>query len=289
MIGVVESLSFAALVGIASIFSKRGLERESFDVMLVISLAVSTPVFLTLAMLTTGLGGMPLVGVAYAVVGGILGSVVGRALYLLGIEYIGPGKALSINATSPLYATVLAALVLEESITLATFVGTVVIVAGVVAISRDSRAEAESAGYSRAVVLVPLAGALLLALGVTFRKLALNTALEPIQAGTINMAVGFAVTAPILLARHGRSLTDVDRPALRNFLVASVFMAVAFVFYFQGLESLPANVFYPLIQTQPLFAVGLSAVFLRNLEIVTWRTGVGAVCVVAGVTTVLVG
>lgn len=46
-------------------------------------------------------------------------------------------------------------------------------------------------------------------------------------------------------------------------------MSAGFVFYFVGLRTTEASVFFPLVQTQSLFAVGLSAVFLGQLEVIT--------------------
>lgn len=59
----------------------------------------------------------------YAGIGAVIGSVLARALYFLGINYLGPGKSLSVSATSPLYAAVLAWVVLDEAITPLVVVG----------------------------------------------------------------------------------------------------------------------------------------------------------------------
>ena len=289
MFGIAAALLAAALVGTASVFSRWGLERESFDVLLLVSLAVAAPIFLVLVALTTGFADSPATGVAYAAVGALFGSVVGRACYFLGIRYVGPGKSLSINATSPLYVALFSFVFLDERITAFVVAGTLLIVAGVAGISGDADAERERAGHSRYVLLFPLVSAVLLAVAATLRKLALSAGLAPIEAGAVNMTVAFAVAAPAVLARRDDPVTDIDRTALKYFVAASLLMAGSFVFYFVGLQRTPANVFYPLIQTQPLYAVGLSALFLGNLEIVTWRTIAAALCIVGGAGLVIVG
>ena len=48
-------------------------------------------------------------------------------------------------------------------------------------------------------------------------------------------------------------------------------------------------VFFPLVQTQPLFAVVLSAVFLRQLEVVTRWTLLGSCITVGGAVLVIAG
>jgi drug/metabolite transporter (DMT)-like permease len=289
VLGIGFAVLFAAMMGVASIFSRRGLEKGSFIALLFISLAIGAPNFLVISFFTTGGFEAPLVGIAYAGVGAILGSVVGRSFYFLGIAYLGPGKSLSIYATSPLYAAILAWIILGESITLPVIVGTLAIVFGIVALSTDARAETERAGHSLRVVFVPAIGAVLASGAVTLRKLALDVGVAPIEAATINMVVGFLVVSPVVLTRYRDTLHYLPRESLRNFVIASTIMALGFVFYFFGLRATNASVFFPLVQTQPLFAVVLSALFLDDLEIVTRWTALASIAIVAGAALVIVG
>lgn len=289
MLGVAFALLFAVMLGVASIFSRRGLENGSFLALLFFSLAIGALIFLLITAVTTRFAQAPVLGVVYAAVGALLGSVIGRSFYFLGIDYLGPGKSLSIYATSPLYAAVLAWIVLDESITPLVIVGTLAIVSGIVALSFDVRTETEQAGHSIWVLLFPAAGAVLASGAVTMRKLALDVGLVPIEAATVNMVVGFTAVSPLLLTRHRSAILDIDRDSRRNFVIASVIMALAFVFYFFGLRVAEASVFFPLIQTQPLFAVVLSAIFLRELEVITRWTAVGSLVIVLGAVLVILG
>lgn len=289
MVGIAFALVYAMLVAVASIFSRRGLATGSFYALLVISLAVGAPIFLLLTAVTTGFAATPVRGVLYAAAGAVTGSIVGRSLYFLGINYLGPGKSLSISATSPLYAAGFAWLLLGETITPLVLLGTVVIVLGIAVLSRDVRTETERSAHSIVVVLYPLVGAIFAAVAVTLRKLALTAGIAPVEAATVNMVVGFLVVTPTFGTRLREELVTIDRGALRNFVVASTIMAVAYVFYFVGLRVTNASVFFPLIQTQPLFAVVLSAAFLSRLEVITRWTVAGSIVIVAGATFVVVG
>lgn len=289
MLGALLGLVTAGLFGTASLFSRRGLERESFDVLLVVSLAVATPVFVGLALITTGFRATPVQGALYAAGGAILASVVARSFYFLGINYVGPGKSLSISATQPLYVALFAALILDESITALLAAGTVVIAGGVVAISRDMKAETDRQDASTWVVLFPAVGAVFAAMGVIARKIALNIGLVPIEAGAINTVMGLLVVGPPILVHYRGRLDSIDRDALVNFFIASLLMTAAFVTYFYGLQLANASVFVPLAQTQPLWAIVLSAIFLSNLEIISKRSAVGGMLVVAGAVMVVLG
>lgn len=277
------------LMGVASIFTRRGLETGSYFLLLVLSLAIGSLVFVVLTALTTGFATTPLVGVLYVAGGAVAGSVLGRSLYFLGINYLGPGKSLSITATSPLYAAGLAWIVLGETITPLVIAGTIVIIVGIVVLSKDIRTETENESYSLVVAFYPLLGAGFAAVAVTLRKLGLSAGIVPIEAATVNMVVGFLVVVPIAATFQRGEFVDMDRSALRNFVIASTLMAVAFVFYFLGLRRTNASIFFPLVQTQPLFAVTLSAIFLERLEFISRWTVTGSVIIVAGATLVVVG
>lgn len=290
VLGMLFALIFAILLGTASIFSRRGLATGSFYALLVISLAIGTPIFLLITALTTGFANTPVTGVLYAAAGAIFGSVLGRSLYILGINYLGPGKSLSISATSPLYAAILAWVILDEALTVPVILGTVIIVTGIITLSKDIRTETERADYSLRVALYPLLGAIFAAISVTLRKLALTAGIEPLEAATVNMVVGLLIVTPLLLGTRWRTtIRDIDRSALWNFAIASTIMALGFIFYFIGLKTTNASIFFPIVQTQPLFAVLLSAIFLRQLEIITRWTILGSLIIVTGATLVVIG
>lgn len=288
MFGVALAGAFAALMGLASIFSRRGLERESFEVLLLASLGVAAPVFAVGAGITTGFAQVPLEAVVLVGTAGFVGSFVGRICYIEGIRLVGPGKALTLIGVSPLLATGLAAVFLGETVGLSAWVGVAVIVVGIAGLARDTRAQLALGERSPRVLAVPAAATVLLAVAVTLRKEALTLGLAPVEAATVNMSVGLVAASGLFAARRGRR-PAVDPVALRQFLVASLLMTVAFGCYFVGLSLTPAHVFYPLVQTQPLFAVAFSALLLGDLEVVTPRTVLGAGVLVAGVGLVTVG
>lgn len=256
---------------------------------MLVSLAIAAPLLGGLALATDGLGGITPAGMAWAAAGGVVGSGFARSLYFLGVNYLGPGKSLSITATSPVYAAVFSAFVLGETISLLVGVGTLGIMLGIVGISNDLRVETRRAGTTLLVLLVPAIGAVFAGGAVVLRKLALEAGITPVQAVAVNMFAALAVVAPVVIAHRGRGVLDIDRGPLRDFAAASLFMALGFTLYFVGLRTTPASVFFPLTQTQPLFAVGLSALFLGDLEVLSRRTAAGAALVVVGAALVVVG
>lgn len=288
-LGVGLALLFALLMGTASIFSRRGLEHARPAFLLLTSLTVSAPVFLVLAAVTTDVTAATPGLVALVALSGVVGSVAARSLYFLSIKLVGPGKALSLAAVSPLFVAVLSAAFLGEPVTLAVATGTGVLVLGVAGLVRDSRAEVARTDRSPVVLLAPVAAALLIAVAVVIRKAALNAGIDPVLAGAVNMTAAWLVVAPLVVGRWGADLRRIDHGALRQFTVASALMTLGFVCYFVGLERTPASVFFPLVQTQPVFAVGLSALFLGGLELVTRRSVLAAGTIVLGAVLITLG
>lgn len=290
MLGVLLGLTFAALMGGASIFTKRGLQRESFEVALTMSLVVSSPVFLVIAALTTDLTAIPLRVVGWAVLGALLGSFVGRSSYFLSIHYIGPSKALTLTAVAPLFGAILATTFLREPLTVLVGAGTLVIVVGVVLISQDTRSEVAATDASPWVLVLPLFAALALASAVVVRKFVLTEGLAPFQAAAINMT---APVAPAVYLLKRRRLTagaaPLDRTALKQFGIAALIMTVAFTCYFFGLARTRASVFFPLVQTQSLFATFFSGLLFSELELHSPRSVLGTVAVVCGAALVVLG
>ncbi|HLQ21723.1 MAG TPA: EamA family transporter, partial [Gemmatimonadales bacterium] len=70
-------------------------------------------------------------------------------------------------------------------------------------------------------------------------------------------------------------------------LCAGVAEGIAYVTMWRALARGTVVVVSPLVNSHSIVAVVLAAVFLRDLERVTWRIGVATVLIVAGVMTVL--
>jgi len=231
----------------------------------------------------------PVYGLIYGAIAGIVGSVLARLLYFLGISYLGPGKSLSITASSPLYAAFLAWIVLNEDVTLAVIIGTIVVVVGIIVLSRDIRTETADSEYTVGVALYPLCGAVLTAIAVIIRKLALNTGVDPIEAAAANMLGGLIVVLPVTLICWRQDIANLGYRSFSNFVISSLVMSFGYIFYFVGLSNANASLFVPLVQTQPLFAVVFSSIFLPKLETITRWSYIGSVVIVCGVVLIVLG
>jgi uncharacterized membrane protein len=69
--------------------------------------------------------------------------------------------------------------------------------------------------------------------------------------------------------------------------VAGLAEGIAYMTMWRALAIGEVAVVSPLTNASSIIAVGLAAIFLRDLERVTWRMGVAAALIVAGVTMIL--
>lgn len=219
---------------------------------------------------------------------GVLGTLFGRLFLYTSIARIGASRTSPIVASNALVATILGVLLLDETLVPAHAVGIVLIVVGVGAIAWET-SHGNPDDLSRRELLVGL----LIPFGAVFAY-----GWEPIYA-----SYGFAegTPAPVGLvvktvaATLGFTLylrwrgalpepTIVRGANVRWFVLAGLANTMFLLGYYVALALAPVNVVVPIVITQTLFVVLLSAVVMpERLERVSWQLIVASSVVVVGV------
>lgn len=222
---------------------------------------------------------------------GVVGTMIGWALFYAGIKWIGASRAEPIRASMPLHATVFAAVFLREVVTPEQFVGVVLIVAGIALITWDG-SRTDVAGEE-----TPWGGlALLLPAAVVF-------AVEPVLA-TIGLREGTSVVVGLAIKTGSATalfvgylawtgslpkLRMIPRSELRWYVLAGVMSTGFLLTYYAGLSASRVGIVVPIMQTSPLIVLAFSAVFLRDAERVTLPLLFSVLVVVLGAVTVTLG
>jgi drug/metabolite transporter (DMT)-like permease len=181
----------------------------------------------------------------------------------------------------PLFATSLAIAWLGEPVTLATVLGVVVLVAGLVVLALAKGGDVS--GWEPRELLFPVAAALAFAVGNVVRKFGLDTTpATTLQAVTVNETAALVGLAGYALASRGRGAFDVPRRTYGIFAVSGTITAVALLSLFEAFDRGPVAVVDPLAGTAPLFTTLFAAFLLRDLERVTRGVVAGAGLIVAG-------
>jgi len=207
---------------------------------------------------------------------GLIAPGCSQILFTLSIREAGASRTSVAAATAPLLAVALALVFLDEPLELPLVLGALAIVAGGIALA----GERERPDHLR------LAG-LLFAVGATVcfavrdnLVRALHAHASPETAAAATLLVGALVS--VVWARRLPRASE-----LRAFAPAGVLFGLSYVCLFEAYFRGPVTVVSPLVATECLWGVGLSALVLGASEAVGRRLVAGAVLVVAG--SVLIG
>jgi drug/metabolite transporter (DMT)-like permease len=209
-------------------------------------------------------------------VAGILAPGVSQILFTVAIRDAGPSRTSATVGMAPLFAVTFAIVLLGEPLVAGIALGAVLIVGGGIVLAGES-------GRPDHVKTVGLVLALGAALVFAFRDtlvrwVAVDTDVAPELAISATL-LGGALTI-LLVVLVGRRRLSVQ--ALPSFLPAGLLFGLSYVSLYEAFFRGRLSVVAPLVATESLWGVGLSAVFLRHIEGIGRRLVLGAAFVVAG-------
>jgi drug/metabolite transporter (DMT)-like permease len=204
---------------------------------------------------------------------GLLSPGAAQILVTLAIRDSGSSRVSMIFGTAPLVSVTLALLFLDEPASAPLIAGAVLIVAGGVLLAREPERPAH---LNRLGLVFAFAGATLFAIRDNLvRHLEVGTtAVPPVVAAAAALLGG-----TVLIAVWARRL--IGRRWL-PFLPAGVLFGASYVSLFEAYYRGRVTVVAPLVAVESLAGVGLSALLLRDSELVGKRLIVCAVFIVAG-------
>jgi len=277
------ALSAAFGFGVAGIFLKRALQYVDPLPAAVLSVTFTTAVVWTVTLSTTSLDGLLTPRILPFVVAGVIAPGLARLALFTGIDRVGVARTYAIGATAPLVSVVLAILFLGERPSWLLLIGAGAIVVGGTLLS--ARPPGDRSWRRRDLVFAGLA-----AFGFAVRdnvtRYGFLDFTDPVLAAAVSTATSVTLMWTYALIAARRELR-VDRLGLKLLMCAGVAEGFAYVTMWRALARGSVAVVSPLTNSHSIFAVVLAAVFLRDLERVTWRIGVATVVMVAGVMIVL--
>ena len=289
-LGIVLALVGALLIAVQVICIRigtaTGRSQDALVVVLVVNLGVIVPLALVVHFPTYALDTAALLAFVGA---GLVGTVLGRAFQYAAIERIGASRCEPIKASQPLHAALLAVVFLGESLSWVVFGGIVLIVVGIVLMSRVStrRFDREYDHVSWRGLVLPLAAAFCFGVEPIFAKMGMAAGTPPLVGLAVKTIAATVVFMAYLRARNALPTSSLlASTSVRWYAAAGVANTAFLLVYYAALSIAPVALVVPLTQTSLLFVVVLSVVFLQHLERVTPRLVVATVFVLVG--TVLV-
>ncbi|MGH7831291.1 MAG: DMT family transporter [Candidatus Binatia bacterium] len=274
------AIQAALCFAISHILIRRGLATSNALTGSIISLGLSaltmwvmSPFFLTWSSFFTH-------AVFYFIAAGIFAPGLGRTFVYMGIERIGVARSTPISNTTPMFASVIAVLLMGETWTLQNFLGTSLVIVGVVTLSRTHGEQHKE--WRKTDLVFPILAALSFAVSSNLRKLGLLVENVPIMASAVTATTAFLFVAGVTQLRGGLQLLKISRSSLLWFFAGGMANTAAMLSVFYALSHGKVVVVEPLVSTNPVFGILLAAVFLRDVEVITRRVVAGASCTVVG-------
>ena len=208
------------------------------------------------------------------------GLAFGDAIFFESVRRIGVSRAMPIAMSFPLISTLLAAAFLDEPLTAAVIVGTLLVIMGVVLVVTESGGSATVTNVDRGGYL--LAGATAICWGLT--AVLVRPSLEDMDVLTASaVRLPFASLLMLLVVR-GRAFRAVRQLTPRLWLLiaaAGVLSVGATLLFVTAISLAGAGKTASVSATSPLFAAPLAALFLK--EPLTRRLVLGTVVSAIGV------
>jgi drug/metabolite transporter (DMT)-like permease len=270
---VVLALASAALFGAMTVALRFALARVP-DAEAGALLTIAAAFTVTLPFVA--LGGVDLGGIWPFLLAGVLGPGCSQVLFTLAVREAGPSRTSVTVGTAPLFSVAIALILLDEPAKAGVLVGALLIVFGGILLVREP-------GRPEHVRWVGLGFALLATIifGVRdnlVRHLSLDTDVEPALAAAATLLAGGLTVAAWLLATRRR----LPLAGFGAFVPSGILFGLSYLCLFEAYYRGRVTVVSPLVATESLWGVALSALFLRRHERVGPRLVGGAALVVVG-------
>ena len=239
---------------------------------------------------------------------GILAYCVARVLHNWALRMVGATRAVPMISLQPLMAFAIGFLILGERPNLLVTIGTPIVVGGILLVvmprpstgsGRAGAAGSGQAGARAAGQIEVRKLGYLLAIGGSMAFVT-RDAISRHVLGSLALAPPFVVSGfalvfggAILFAFIHRSVINSVRNLPMKYVgiccLAGLLQGLAVASLFHAFSRAPVTIVTPIYASQPIIALALASVFLRQLESMDWLLAAGTVLSVAGVVLVILG
>jgi drug/metabolite transporter (DMT)-like permease len=271
LLACASALLFGAMTVALRLALGRGADAEAGAVLTIAAALLTTLPFVVAS------GDYDLAAAWPFLLAGLLGPGLSQLLFTLAVRDAGPSRTSVVVGTAPLVSVAIAIVFLGEPVKAGLLLGAVLIVTGgLLLIWERVRPE-----HFKLIGLAFAAGATVVfaVRDNLVRWLAVDTTVDPALAAAATLGAGglCALAYVAVVRRRAPSLG-----ALPAFAPAGVLFGLSYVCLFEAYYRGRVSVVSPLIATESLWGVLLSALVLRRTELVGPRLLAGAGLVVAG-------
>jgi drug/metabolite transporter (DMT)-like permease len=271
LLAALSAFLFGAMTVLIRLALRTGIAPEVGTALTVL------PAFAVTALVTAGRGEWDLAGAWPFLLAGLLAPGLSQILFTFGVRDAGASRSSVTVGTAPLFAVAIALVFLDEPVVAGLLIGAALIVAGgILLASERSRPE----HFRRIGLLFALGATLAFATRDSLiRWLGTEaTEVDPGLAAFATMLSGGLVTVGFAVATRAQWTSR----AAFAFLPAGLCYGLSYVLLFEAFYRGRVSVVSPIVATESLWGVALSALVLGRSERVGPRLVGGALLVVAG-------
>jgi DME family drug/metabolite transporter len=280
------SLQAAFCFSVAHVLIRRGLVESNAMTGSFISLSISAVVLCLLAPFFGSAADFWNPAIGYFVLAGIFAPGIGRTLSYVGIERVGVARSVPIVNASPIFASVLAVAYLGETWALQNIAGTLLVIGGVIMLSMVKPAKDE---WRKIDILYPILGAVAFGISANLRKSGLDATNVPALGAAVTAVTAALFSLGLLLLKGGSEAFKLSRKSAAWLFTAGFFNTAAMLSVFYALSFGKVVIVEPLVSSNPVLTLVLTAVFLKDLEVLSARVIVGSLLAVIGTILVVTG
>ena len=273
------ALACGLFTAINLILLKKGLAHGNPITAIVISLAINVLAFWSFVFAVLPVDEILRPELLIFVLVGLIQPGGTRFLAYLSVEKVGVAVTAPLRATTPLFSSLLAIMVLNEQLTVAVAAGTTLVVCGIILLGMR---EEQTGGWMNIFVTLPLLSAFVAGSTQVIRKIGLAKITLPILGAAVTTGTSFLAVALSLTVSWKWSTVDFNRQSLGYFLAAGCAVTLGVASVYMSLYLSDVVIVAPLASLSPLYSLVLSAVFLREVEVITTRRVVAAGLIVLG-------
>jgi len=286
MSGEAIALLSALLWAFASVLMGWGVKRLHVIPLNLIRCVVSTVFFWSLLPFFGGFQAMAAIEAGqwlWLFLSVVMLLIVGDLLYFRSLDLVGVSWAMPVAGINPLWAVLLAALFVDEPLSWSLLAGTLLVIAGLVLVSRSTNKDGVVAGRRQRIgLLLALLTSVAWGIGSVILKLAAE-GLDPVVANSVRQPMGAVMMLGLALARgRHKDLRELDRRSWLTIIVASlVGTGLGSLLFVLAIQMIGAGRTAVLTSTAPLMAIPLAVLWLHERP--NRRTLIGALLATAGI------
>ncbi len=234
---------------------------------------------------------LPLEAYGWITVMGILAYCVARVLHNTALRMVGAARTVPMISLQPLMAFAIGFLILDERPNLLITAGTPVIVGGLMMVMIPRKRVEGAVEIRKLGYLLAFGGSLAFVTRDAISRHVLGglALAPPFVVSGFALVIGGAILFAFIHRGVINSIRNQPTRYVAICCLAGLLQGMAVASLFHAFSRAPVTIVTPIYASQPIIALALASVFLRQLESVDWLLAAGTVLSVAGVIMVILG